>query len=335
MLVAFDQTKRCYVQANQASRQADYVCSACQAPVKLKQGDIRIAHFAHQQQLACKGVGEAESAMHLMGKYSLWQYFEQRQIPVVLEPWLASIQQRPDLLITYKERIIAIEYQCAPISVSQVQQRTTGYRCLGIQVIWLLGPTYQQRRLQAATWAKFCCIRQDTLQVGFWRENYVDWQSWTDKKYSGEPSQIMKQQLLKIQQLVLQRDKRIQSLQECLYQQARHVIGIPLCCHIPIGLPAGPKEPVWVLTTKLILCIEQGNCTLQALQQFMQEQLWYNMGNTGVSASKRLWLQCVLRYWLQEEMIYQQGSHIMLTTNVCWFINFQTKWAAINAIHHE
>ena len=335
MLVAFDQIKHCYVRADQAQRYAQYVCSACQSSVQLKCGENRIAHFAHQNSHACQGSGEVESVTHLMGKYTLWQYFKRRQINVVLEPWLATIQQRPDLLISYQGRRIAIEYQCASISVEQVQRRTAGYRRLGMQVIWLLGPTYQQRRLQAGTLAKFCCLRHGNLQVGFWQKNEITWRIWTDKKNQGQPAQFVKQQLLKLQQQVLQRDGRIKVLQEQLYRQQYHVIGIPLCCHIPIALPAGPKEPVWVITTKLVLLLAQCRCTYKDLQQFILQQPWYVMGVMSATVSKQLWLRCVLRYWLQENMIVLKGPYILLTDKVRWFTDFQTKWAAINTIYHE
>ena len=152
--------------ADEADKRRNYVCPGCQTPVTVKKGRLKQAHFAHTSLQKCQA---GESAVHLLGKLAMVDFFESIGGRVVLEPWLPEIQQRPDLLVTFDNRQVAIEFQCAPISVERVQHRTAGFAKLGLDVVWVLGPTYQQRKLQQVTLAKFARIRQDTLQVALWR----------------------------------------------------------------------------------------------------------------------------------------------------------------------
>ncbi|MBC6499355.1 hypothetical protein H7R52_12220 [Weissella confusa] len=65
--------------------------------------------------------------------------------------WLPEIKQRPDLVVTFDNVKIAVEFQCAPITAQRVSERTRGFESLGMDVVWVLGPTYQQKKLQQAT----------------------------------------------------------------------------------------------------------------------------------------------------------------------------------------
>lgn len=53
--------------------------------------------------------------------------------------------------------ILAIEYQCATISVARLQSRTAGYRRVDIPVVWVLGPNYQHidTITQAQAWLRY------------------------------------------------------------------------------------------------------------------------------------------------------------------------------------
>ncbi|MFP3490512.1 competence protein CoiA family protein, partial [Staphylococcus sp. SIMBA_130] len=58
-----------------------------------------------------------------------------------LEVYLPEIQQRPDIFITWNNRRIAIEYQCARISGEIIRKRPHGHRSSGIIPIWIAGAT--------------------------------------------------------------------------------------------------------------------------------------------------------------------------------------------------
>ncbi|WP_424572116.1 competence protein CoiA family protein [Weissella confusa] len=66
---------------------------------------------------------------------------------VELEVGLPEIKQRPDLVVAFDNVKIAVEFQCAPITAQRVSERTCGFESLGMDVVWVLGPTYKQKKL--------------------------------------------------------------------------------------------------------------------------------------------------------------------------------------------
>lgn len=120
-------------------KQQSFFCPQCKEQLLLKAGQIKIPHFAHQKNSECDALfSEGESAAHLLGKQHLFQLFANLQLRPVLEPYLPQLQQRPDVLITFKERQYAVEFQCSPIAHPTFQQRTTGYLHANITPVWIL-----------------------------------------------------------------------------------------------------------------------------------------------------------------------------------------------------
>lgn len=126
---------------------SDYYCPACRGRVFLKKGTKRMAHFCHFQESACQGFSEGETRDHLAGKRFLANYFKAFFDQVDLEAPIQEINQRPDLLLSQKGgRVkLAIEFQCSPISVQQILDRTAGYTRIGYPVLWILGPPLHLR----------------------------------------------------------------------------------------------------------------------------------------------------------------------------------------------
>lgn len=131
------------VRAETARRSQDYHCPQCHAPVILKRGTTMIAHFAHQPSFDCASFSEGETAEHLQGKRQLAAWFARSGYRVQLEAPLPALHQRPDVLVFgVNQQPLAIEFQCAPLSVQRLAARTTGYREHGYRVWWLLGHPY-------------------------------------------------------------------------------------------------------------------------------------------------------------------------------------------------
>ncbi|WP_223877254.1 competence protein CoiA [Lactiplantibacillus pingfangensis] len=156
------------IMADSAKRQVNYWCPGCHAPVRLKHGTVMVAHFAHQANEACDTFSEGETAEHLLGKQQLAAWFAAAGYTVQIEARLPEIHQRPDVLVRLGEgQPLALEFQCSPIALEQLTQRTQGYRDHGYRVLWLLGSPYQHRLrtnsnalkfLQYyATWGCFLC----------------------------------------------------------------------------------------------------------------------------------------------------------------------------------
>ena len=120
-------------------KQQSFFCPQCKEQLLLKAGHIKIPHFAHQKNSECDSLfSEGESAAHLLGKQQLFHHFSNLQLRTVLEPYLPQLQQRPDLLLTFKNRQYAVEFQCSPIAKPSFQQRTSGYLHANITPIWIL-----------------------------------------------------------------------------------------------------------------------------------------------------------------------------------------------------
>ena len=128
----------------QLQQMTAFFCPQCQAPVQLKLGAIITPHFAHKNATSCtKLFSEGESAAHLAGKIQLYEWLQQRNIFVMLEPTIEGVTQRPDLLVVFDEQEYALEFQCSTISASVIKKRSEGYRAVGITPVWIFkAPTF-------------------------------------------------------------------------------------------------------------------------------------------------------------------------------------------------
>ncbi|RAZ79484.1 competence protein CoiA [Planococcus halotolerans] len=112
-----------------------FYCPDCGSSVLLKIGDIKIPHFAHKSLSVC-GSSEQESSLHLQGKILLQQFFITKGIPVEIESYLPDIRQRADVFVA---RHTVIEYQCSPISATDIVRRSAAYSRHGLEFIWIAG----------------------------------------------------------------------------------------------------------------------------------------------------------------------------------------------------
>ncbi|AVK63287.1 competence protein [Lactobacillus sp. CBA3606] len=172
MLMAQDEQHH-LIAAAEAQRQTTYHCPGCQAPVRLKHGTVMVAHFAHQSVQDCHTFSEGETAEHLQGKQQLASWFKASGYTVQLEAPLPAIHQRPDVLVQLgQNRPLALEFQCSPLSVERLAERTQGYRNHGYRVLWLLGSPYQRVLRTNAKALKFLHYNQQWgCYLAFWQVN--------------------------------------------------------------------------------------------------------------------------------------------------------------------
>ena len=145
MLIALTEQNQRFIsyeytrQALQQHRQQEkFYCPQCQQEVQLKIGTINMPHFAHVANQACDRLfAEGESTLHLKGKIQLFEWLKKLGHTVELEPYLSKLAQRPDLLLTKQDQLIAVEYQCSAISYEKWCARTDGYRKERIAALWL------------------------------------------------------------------------------------------------------------------------------------------------------------------------------------------------------
>lgn len=123
-------------------RSKQFFCPICKKQVIIKAGKEVIPHFAHKRKENCSLFHKGESKEHLLGKRLLYEWLQGQGYDVSLEYYISELQQIPDVLLKFKRRKIAIEFQCAHVSPEEIQARNKSYKKLGILPVWLLHIKY-------------------------------------------------------------------------------------------------------------------------------------------------------------------------------------------------
>ncbi|MBP2099265.1 competence protein CoiA [Enterococcus rivorum] len=110
-------------------------CVSCGEQVRLKNGQRKIAHFAHISKKTCDSFSEGETEEHLFLKQALASWCERDGLDYEIEAYLPELNQRPDILIGK----LALEVQCSSISKDRLLQRTRNYLEAGYYPIWICG----------------------------------------------------------------------------------------------------------------------------------------------------------------------------------------------------
>ena len=138
MFIAMDNNQKRWncMEEIPAVTEGPFYCLACHSPVRLKNGSVLRAHFAHIKLQHCPYHHEAESFEHLELKASLYDWAS-KESHTEVESYLADFQQIADLLVVDKN--LALEVQCSSLSLERLKERSDAYRSYGYQVYWLLG----------------------------------------------------------------------------------------------------------------------------------------------------------------------------------------------------
>lgn len=147
LLIAQNKMQELILADQSLNKNEKYYCPSCQNPVHLKFGSIIRPHFAHFQNDACEVFAEGETFEHIEGKMQLAEWLENLGMQVEIEAYLPELQQRPDVLVMINNQQTAIEFQCSPIPIEKVAERTKGYLEAGYEITWILGRnfTYKDR----------------------------------------------------------------------------------------------------------------------------------------------------------------------------------------------
>ncbi|MGG5341302.1 competence protein CoiA [Enterococcus sp. AZ020] len=146
-----------------------YFCPICEAVVQIKNGRIKIPHFAHYNRSHCPFAADGETQEHLSLKEMFAAWCESEGLAYELEKYLPEINQRPDLLIGK----IAVEFQCSPLSLSRLIERSKNYRDNGYQVVWICGKKLLRDFNSLTELAKNLCYYSENIGFYLWA---ADWQ---------------------------------------------------------------------------------------------------------------------------------------------------------------
>lgn len=143
MLVANLERER--IEARHATKGAPFVCPGCEAPVILKRGRLRIAHFAHAARTDC-GWSKGETMPHRVAKLALVDALRLRGLRAEVEFEVATPHgmRRADVLAWHPQRdeyerggMLAFELQHTPISLEEIEERAFSYAAAGGAQVWI------------------------------------------------------------------------------------------------------------------------------------------------------------------------------------------------------
>ncbi|MGX7051672.1 competence protein CoiA [Leuconostoc palmae] len=340
MLIAVNTTNQ-YIQAHEADKENTYRCPSCLETVMLKTGEIKQRHFAHLVSSNCNTLSENETKEHLMGKLQIANRL-MRHGEVKIEAVLKGIKQRPDILLVKNNRVIAIEYQCSPISEKRLKERNQGYDTLNIEVIWILGDSYYFKNLTQATIMKFIDRREQLIfylssrqkfyyrgqfqKIDFQRLNFIE----TNYPLRTQPADYVirtveiEKQLYKLQTLLLQ--KRIdKALVNYLYQNKLSLLNAPIWIHC--GSTFGLKIANWhwrLIAISLLREVGIGNKI--SLIKVVQQLKLYVLGTSNYQTNQ----VCRLLSDLERLNIVRiKESDLMIVNQFSWYDSFSEKLSKV------
>lgn len=119
------------VSAEEALSQVNYVCPECLSLVRLKKGEVKVAHFFHLEEGR-----ECRWKTRFQVHTSIQENIAQRLGNCTVECFFPEISRIAD--IAYHPSKVVFEIQVSPISAQEVRIRTEDYFRAGWHVIWIL-----------------------------------------------------------------------------------------------------------------------------------------------------------------------------------------------------
>lgn len=336
-------------------RQQVFYCPVCHEQVTLKIGTTIQPHFAHLAHSKCTVTTEGETAEHLAGKALLGEFCRHWQVNFEYEVYLPSIKQRPDLLVSTGVRHIAIEFQCSPLSIERLRERTSGYRRIGYEVVWILGQRYQRQHWTASNHAFLQYSRQwgwyqwqlDVSQHKLWLLHHIVHYGYPQQVgyqrcsveqikslYKTQHQQLTPTKLLaEAQQLyrcLVQSAPELLSLQQSCYLAGHHLAGAPLCCHQASTLPINQQASILLAVRLLLFCEKQGCVTAAQLEQFCwtYATAFYQLPLVNEHSWQLQWCRKILQQWQCQDVLRLQGA-VLHYHEAKWYPDHFSKQKAI------
>lgn len=121
------------VKAEVAQKGKRYECPECGAPVFVRKGVHKRAHYYHAlDALRCRQ--NQKGLVHLQVQSTLVDQFSENEAR--LECPFPSIRRIADLF--WEKEGIIFEIQCSPISEEEARSRSRDYQALGLRIVWIL-----------------------------------------------------------------------------------------------------------------------------------------------------------------------------------------------------
>ncbi len=114
-----------------------FSCPGCSGEVILKKGKIKEHHYAHKPPFDCL-YGAKESEIHYRCKREIFQALSSHPNCSECEIEKPLDGARPDVYAVISSNKVAIEAQKTSISINDIERRSSYYKWLGINVLWLI-----------------------------------------------------------------------------------------------------------------------------------------------------------------------------------------------------
>ncbi len=160
MLTAFVVNLQEKREANEVEKDdAPFLCPACGSDVILRQGTIKIHHFAHKPPVTCS-YGKGETEEHRRAKKGIAETLRKQGVAnVELEKRIGN-----SIADVYCEmadgKKVAIEVQISKLTMREIADRTWAYQVQGVFVLWLVpwNPNLNERKYSPKQYEKWLHI---------------------------------------------------------------------------------------------------------------------------------------------------------------------------------
>lgn len=137
MLVALD-VNRERVNADSASKGSAYVCPSCGAALVVKQGSVKIWHYAHVVANATCPMSEPESAIHMEMKNFMYNALMRKDWVEQCEMEYQLGQFRADVWAKTKRGDVAVECQVSPITPEYLISKLIAYSRMRVNSLYVI-----------------------------------------------------------------------------------------------------------------------------------------------------------------------------------------------------
>lgn len=128
------------IHVSSADLSQQYYCPVCHQLVRLRVGKSKSNHFAHENVSFSKQHHETD--IHQAGKKLLMKWGSELGYVVQSEIYFRKIKRRADVIFKLPRFQVAVEYQCSPISPTELTKRSQAYFQTGMRYIWFVGKRY-------------------------------------------------------------------------------------------------------------------------------------------------------------------------------------------------
>lgn len=120
-----------------ADKKESYYCPSCEEKLILRQGEIKVHHFAHTTETEC-GYMAGETEEHLWMKMYLYEEFSKSNLFKKIEPEYRIEDRISDIyLVNKQDKQIAVECQISNLDINEFRKKTAYYSYKGIYSLWI------------------------------------------------------------------------------------------------------------------------------------------------------------------------------------------------------